>query len=411
MFVRFMLAAGLLALTLACSTVANAQGVILGGAGAANRGMAGASTAAPLDAAGAGYWNPAAIAGLPRNEVYFGAEVIYADTNVTAEPLPPPGSNFSETGVAAAPTIAMVYHRESSPMTVGLGVYTLVGGAVNFPTPQSAPRLTAITNQYSSAADLMIAPTISLQLTDRLAVGLGPTIDVMTLSLDPAFFAPYPNPPGGFPSATHGRPFWGGGFRTGLYYELNPCWSFGLSYLSPQWFETFEWNALDENGAPQTITLEHRLPWVLSWGIAYRGLECTTVALDVRYFDYAGSTPYGKPATEGGTGWDSILSVATGVQRQIGNRLKLRAGYLFSENPVPDVLTLFNTQLPGINQHQISLGFGMQMTRAISMDFAWVHGFENSIVGPIPFTPIPGVATVELDSSFDSWILGLAVNY
>lgn len=45
--------------------------------------MAGASTAAPLDAAGAGDGNPAAIGGLPRNRAYFGAELLYAGTRVS----------------------------------------------------------------------------------------------------------------------------------------------------------------------------------------------------------------------------------------------------------------------------------------------------------------------------------------
>jgi long-chain fatty acid transport protein len=376
--------------------------------------MAGASTAAPLDAAGAGYWNPAAISGLPQNEVYFGADLIYANTHVTAEPFPPPGANFSDTGLAAAPAIALVYHQEDSPITLGLGTYTLVGGAVNFPTPQSSLPLTTLSNQFSSAFDLVLTPTASVQVTDRLAIGGGLTIDVMTMSLDPAFFAGEPPTKPGegffFPAATHGRPFWGGGFRIGAYYELNPCWSFGFSYLSPQWFETFQWHSLDRTGTPRTIALGLRLPSVLSWGAAYRGFERTVVALDIRYFDYAGSEPFGLAVSEGGTDWKSIFAAALGVERQLGDRFKLRAGYLFSENPVPEVLTLFNTQLPGINQHQLSMGVAVQLSKAISMDFAWVHGFKNSIRGPVAPEQLPG-ATVQLDQSFDALVFGTAVKF
>ena len=42
----------------------------------------------------------------------------------------------------------------------------------------------------------------------------------------------------------------------GAYFEANCRWSFGCSYKSPQWFEKFEWNALDENGLPQVINLD-----------------------------------------------------------------------------------------------------------------------------------------------------------
>ncbi len=409
MFNRFRLTFRLVLVWSICPSLAWAQGLVMPGAGPANRAMAGASTAAPLDAAGAGYWNPAAISGLPGNEVYFGAELIYADTRVDVEPLPPAGRLFSQTGVAAAPTIAMVYHQEDSPITTGLGVYALVGGAVNFPSRQAGPPLSPVTNQYASASCLQIAPMISVQLTDRLAVGAGPTIDIMMLSLDPAFFAP--NGDGSFPSATHGRPFWGGGFQAGLYYELNPCWSFGLSYKSTQWFETFRWNALDENDVPRDISLDLTLPWIVSWGAAYHGFQRTTLALDIRYLEYSNAKTFGQPVIEGGTGWESIFAVALGIERQLGQRCKLRAGYLFNENPIPAPLTLFNTELPAINQHQISLGFSMQMTSAISMDFAWIHGLDNSIRGPIPASEIPGGQSIVLEQSLDSWALGMGVNF
>lgn len=405
---RSMWIATLLAI-LAWPSAASAQGLFISGGGAANRAMAGALTAAPLDAAGAGYWNPAAISGLPNNEVYFGAELIYADTTVAVEPLAPPGSVFSDTGLAALPTISMVYHLEDSPITMGLGVYAVVGGSVNYPTRQSGLPLSANTNQYASAACLQLAPMMSVQLTERLAVGLGPTVDIFTFSADPAFFAP--NPDNSFPSATHGRPFWGGGFQAGMFYELNPWWQFGVSYKSPQWFETFRWHALDETGAAREVRLAQTLPWILSWGAAFRGLERTVIALDVRYFGYAGSEPYGKSIAEGGMAWKSIFAVALGIERQVSERMKLRMGYLFNENPIHDVLTLFNTQLPAINQQQISLGFSMRMTRSITMDFTWVHGFENSIRGPVPIQQIPGGATVGMTQSLDSWIFGTSVNF
>ena len=249
---------------------------------------------------------------------------------------------------------------------------------------------------------------IALQTTDRLAVGFGPTVDIFGLSLDPAFFAA--NPDSSFPSATHGRPFWGAGFQTGLYYELNPCWSFGVSYKSPQWFERFRWNALDHNGSPREIDLNLTLPSIVSWGAAYRGFERTTLAADVRYFDYAGTDTFGDAPADGGTGWQSIFAAAPGAQVELGERMKLRLGYLYNENPIPQAATLFNVQLPGFNQHQLSVGFGMQLTPKISMDFSWVHVFDASIEGPI--LPTQAVNTrVRLEQSMDTWGVGLGVNF
>ncbi len=59
-------------------------GVLLTGQGAINRSMAGASTAAPIDASGALYWNPAGISGLNRSEMEFGLEGLYPQTQVSS---------------------------------------------------------------------------------------------------------------------------------------------------------------------------------------------------------------------------------------------------------------------------------------------------------------------------------------
>ncbi len=47
--------------------IVSAQGVILSAGGPVHRGMGGASTAAPISAVGANYWNPATISGLEHH--------------------------------------------------------------------------------------------------------------------------------------------------------------------------------------------------------------------------------------------------------------------------------------------------------------------------------------------------------
>src|SRR5262249_7187361 len=61
-----------------------AQGFVLAGAGPVNRSMGGASTAAPLDATGALFWNPATISGLPSSELDFALELLYPRSTVSS---------------------------------------------------------------------------------------------------------------------------------------------------------------------------------------------------------------------------------------------------------------------------------------------------------------------------------------
>lgn len=58
------------------------QGIIIPGEGPIHRGMAGASTAAPVDSIGALYWNPATISALPQSELGFGVDAIFANHTV-----------------------------------------------------------------------------------------------------------------------------------------------------------------------------------------------------------------------------------------------------------------------------------------------------------------------------------------
>ncbi|TDI17494.1 MAG: hypothetical protein E2P05_02205 [Acidobacteria bacterium] len=86
------------------------QGLMIPGAGSVHRSMGGASVAAPVDAAGACYWNLAAINALENNEFFFSAELLIADVNL-ASSVPQTsrsGEDSSDSGVAVAPTIAFV---------------------------------------------------------------------------------------------------------------------------------------------------------------------------------------------------------------------------------------------------------------------------------------------------------------
>src|SRR5213082_4267564 len=75
--------AGILAALLSPSSVI-AQGLYLPGGGAAHLSMGGASTATPVDAIGALYWNPAAIGRLGRSEAAIGGAFLFPDIHLDA---------------------------------------------------------------------------------------------------------------------------------------------------------------------------------------------------------------------------------------------------------------------------------------------------------------------------------------
>jgi long-chain fatty acid transport protein len=406
------------------------QGLVVPSAGPINSAMAGASTAAPVDF-GASYWNPAIISALEDQEMLLGSALtfpsIHLQSSLTADSVKgvfPPTNRFGEArsdgGVPAGVATGIAFRlRDDSPLTIGLGVFGLVGGAVNFPgqisTPILGPRIPplyfGVGPIYSNVSILSVVPMASLQLTDRLAVGGGPIITSGIPSFNPAFFAPGPKDQFGlptFPAATNARPYWGAGFQVGLFYELNENWNLGFSYKSPIWQEKWDFNASTPNLLGRRIGIQASLPQIISWGIAYKGLPRTLIDLDLRYIDYADTELFGQKVIDGGLGWRSVFAVALGLQYQATDRLTLRAGYLYNTNPIPAPVTLFNVQAPAIITNTLTLGASYQLTENVTASLAWMHGFRNSIEGPI--LQIPG-SSVRLDAQSDILWFGVNVRF
>ncbi|MFO0959955.1 MAG: outer membrane protein transport protein [Isosphaeraceae bacterium] len=409
---------------------AGAQGIVSPGAGPINRAMAGASTAAPVDF-GASYWNAATLSFLDRDEVLLGSELILPSMHYTGflpagainGTLPTTdryGTTRSNSGVASNLAVGGSFKlRPDSPLTMGLGIFGLVGGGVNFagsyetPTlgPRQPPNFFGLGPIYANTSLLSIKPMASYRFGDRLAVSLSPIITTGTVQLGPAFFAPGPADQYGiatFPYAVNSRPFWGAGFEIGLMYEVDDYWNVGFSYKSPVWQERWSFNSYNPDLSPRWIGVQAGVPAIYSWGVAYKGIDRLLVDVDLRYFDYRNTPLWGDSIQSGGLNWQGIFAVAVGGQYQLTERLTLRAGYLFNQNPINQVQTLFNVQAPGFIQNTMSLGASFRLNDFLVASLAWVHGFRNTIEGPIGQVPN---STARMDAQVDSILAGLTIQY
>lgn len=409
---------------------ARGQGLIAPTAGPINSAMAGASTAAPIEF-GSTYWNPANLSGLERNEFLLGTQLtipsIHLTTDVPAGTVGgvfPPQNRFgvsrSDSGVLSNLATGVAFKlSDDSPWTLGMGIFGFVGGGVNYAGSNTTPLLTARQPPtsfgfgpiWANASMLTLTPSASLQVNDKLSIGGGPVISNMALGFTPAFFAPGPKGPLGFPTfpaGTNSRPFWGGGFQIGLLYQLNENWNVGFSYKSPIWQERWAYNASNPDLSARRIGVQATIPEILSWGVAYKGFERTLIDVDFRYFDYKNTDLFGQSTQSGGLGWNSVFAVAVGLQHQLTDRLTLLGGYLFNTEPIPHTATLFNVQLPGIITNTMSFGSTYQLTDDIKLSAAWVHGFRDSIQGGV--REFPG-ASAKIDSQLDSIVIGLNVQF
>jgi long-chain fatty acid transport protein len=413
-------------------------GPVLAGTGAVNRSFGGVAVAAPLSSAGAMLWNPATLPGLKQSELEIGAELLFANTRLGSRvpagalgagtpPVPLAGAENSDRGVFALPTVGLAYHPEGSPFSFGLGIFAQAGFGLDYPGSTTDPLLTppppngiGVGPIHSDYQVLQITPAVAYQLTDRLSVAAGPILDLATLLIDPAFFAAPDDANGDgfatFPTGSHTQTTWGGGFIVGTYYRAD-TWGLGASIKSPQWFDTFRFNSRDELGRPRDLRFGLDLPMILSVGASYTGWERWVLAADLRYLDFANANGFGDKGftpegAVGGAGWRNIFALALGAQYQMTDALSLRAGYTWNENPIPNSQTSFNLAVPTIIQNTLYAGASWQVTEDFALSLAYIHGFENSIQGPLVFPAGAVLGTsVRSSAAVNSAVLGATVKF
>lgn len=410
--------------TLGLPSIAVSQGLTATGVGAKNRSMGGAATASGLDAAGALHWNPASISAMKKQESVLGLEVLYADSELSSSlPTGEAGVEESDGGLQPIPTLATVFKSsEDSDYTFGVGAYGIAGFRVNYPasttSPISAPASAGGLGRLVGEAEFMqLAPTVAYEAQPGLSFGIAPTLTLARLRLEPLVFAT-PNANGTYPSEAGNQYTYGGGFQVGVHWDTGNDLSFGASVKSPQWFDDFEYNSVDENGLPREERLELEYPLIVSTGVAYTGVDNLTLALDLRYFDYANAKGFKEEGFDEvgsvrGLGWDSVFALNLGAEYQWESGWAVRAGYAFNENPISDSKSVFNVASPLIQQHIFSIGGSLPVTENVELALAYLYALENDVDGAI-ITPqtgaIPG-SSVRTELSAHAFAAALHIRH
>jgi len=317
------------------------QGITLTGVGPINRSMGGAGTAAPLDAIGAIHWNPGSISGMACNEVSFGFEALLSDIELSSTVGGVTNTTNSEPGVAPIPSVGWVHRREGSPVSLGLGLYGIAGFRLNH-RQDPANLVLASGPIFADAEFLQLAPTVAVALTDRLSVGISPTVTLGKVTLDPlgpSVITPDPTPGSG------NRVHWGGGVQAGVYYVTDRDWQLGFTFKSRQFFEEFRFFT-----PTRVFGFDMDYPMILSLGAAYTGLDRWVFALDARYFDFANTPGFRE------LGWSNVFAMAVGTQYQLNDCWYVRLGYNHNQNPISSMDAGVNLSTPLIQEHNVAAG-------------------------------------------------------
>lgn len=395
------------------STAYATDGHFLHGVGAVNQSMGGVGFAVTESLFGTYSLNPAGLTKYEGVQIEFGFEMFKADRTVSSSFGPFAGSTRSKSEFVPIPAMAFSA-QVNDKLVVGLGGLGIGGFGVDYPSaldnPILFPRPNGFGQVYSNFSLLKFTPALAYKVTDDVSIGFAGNLSWASLAIDPmpaASPAVSPGPDGTlgtmddqafYSRATAQDGAFGFGFQVGMLWDINEMVSLGAAYGSPQWFQDFEFNSMYENpnlpnfGHPRDIAFRLDVPAYFGAGVALNTSPNTVIGVDWKYLLYESTKgfelenpdmPFDQTGAVTGFGWQNINVFSVGVQQRVGERLKVRAGYNFSENPVPDDLSFFNIAAPAIVQHHLAFGMGIQVVPQMSLDFGYYHVFNNEISGPM----------------------------
>ncbi|MBM3624555.1 MAG: hydrocarbon degradation protein, partial [Alphaproteobacteria bacterium] len=176
----------------------------------------------------------------------------------------------------------------------------------------------------------------------------------------------------------------GGGFRVGFQWRATNELRFGFAGATPMFMSKFEKyrGLIADQGS-------FDIPATVIAGVAYDVLPSLTLMADWRHIFYSATTLgnqsfpiwYGSFGLYGGLGfdWRDTDSASFGVEWRATPNLALRAGYHYSTVPGRDRAATLTALAPAVGAHSVNGGFGYQLTKNSSIDFAAIYDFKNSV--------------------------------
>jgi long-chain fatty acid transport protein len=268
----------------------------------------------------------------------------------------------------AAGSFYATWKKENSPLTFGFGMYSPYGFGIWYPENSPMRQLSI----SGSIAYTTLNPVVAWQITKTLSVAAGPTINYAKTGIKQGV-------------VTAGDAFefegtgWGLGANAGIMWRPHPKHSFGLMYRSETQVNFDGHSNLyiptvvsNRESATANITF----PQNVVLGYSFRPTPKWNFEVNVDWTDWdrlntvilnKGSGNVALPFN-----WQSSFFYEFGASYQFDNGLTASAGYIYSENSVPN--GSFNPLVPDSNRHIVSLGFGKKFTKW-DIDLAYQYAF------------------------------------
>ncbi len=377
-------------------------------AGATARGNAFAATA---DNPSAIYYNPAGITQLDGIHVLEGAYAITLQTDVSLD-LPGGNTHFSTINddLQMVPTFYLTWKQKDRPLALGLGVYAPYGFAIEYDDKTPIRTLA----RKGSIQCLTLNPVIAWKITDQLSIAAGPTISYGKALLERGVLAV------GDTFKFKGDGF-SCGFNAGILWDPHPQHHFGLTYRSTSRMtvsghssvETDPFTAQTPFGPVPVAGINRHddadatidFPQNIVVGYSFRPAPDWNIEFNLDWTDWDNLNTVTLHQTSGDAlipfNWRSSFMYEFGVTKKFARGINVSAGYMYSENSVPN--ESFNPQIPDSDRHVFSAGFGQSSER-----FQWQLAYQFAYG---PSRHIENGSLADGDYTFKSHAVTISLGY
>ncbi|TLX73677.1 hydrocarbon degradation protein [Labilibacter sediminis] len=245
--------------------------------------------------------------------------------------------------------------------------------------------------QDISLSAIVVQPTLSYKINDKLGFGLGAMIAFGSVDLNKAL--PLTSADGEGSTNLQGSTT-SVGFNAGVFYQATDALSLGLNYRSKvnmkmdggDAFFTVPSDLEESFPTENKFGAELPLPANLTFGAGFKVSEKLTLALDLQYvfwsayesldFDFEENTS-SLADSYNPRDYNNTLIYRIGAEYKLSNKFVVRAGAYYDETPISD--DRLNPETPGMNKIGLSTGASYQVTNRLAIDASllYIKGIER----------------------------------
>ncbi|CUR48774.1 Long-chain fatty acid transport protein [Alloalcanivorax xenomutans] len=356
------------------------------------------------------WYNPATLAGLKKAQVTVTGHQVWIDTDFKADGVGGPG-NFKDVEPFVGSAFLAVPINDT--MTFGLALTAPFGTKIEYQNGWGNAVAPGITSgdfyaQESDVKTVNINPSLGIQVTDKLNLGVGVSYQTIDADLQNAATRLE-----GDDDAV--------GWNVGLTYQADDNNRFGVAYRSKMEYTvdgdiTFHPAA---TGAPVDMKFDGKadidLPASLQLSYAGNMTERTQLLLGVEWMEWSdlstldvkhsGPAPLPNPAVEN-FDWENTVRYSLGLRHTLTNDTVLRFGVAKEDST--QGTSNRSAASPDSDRVWVTLGAGFKPTDNMSIDVGYAHIFvSDADITRQDGTKPPLSGTYELDAN----VVGAQLNY